>query len=81
MSERKQHTSAYMREHMDRRYGDGFHHKHDKRHLDYRLHWPSHPTASLRNEKHLEIIKFQPDLFRASKIKKPYKRLANKVIH
>jgi len=81
MSERKQHTSACMRKNMGRRYGDAFHHKHDKRHLEYRLHWRSHPVTILRNQDHPEIIKSQPDLFRAFKVKKTCKRLANTSIH
>ena len=81
MSERKQHTSACMRENMGHRYGDAFHHKHDKRHLEYRLHWRSHPVTILRNQEHLEAIKIQPDLLRSFKIKKTYKRLANTSIH
>lgn len=81
MSERIQHTSANMRKNMRRRYGDAFHHKHDKRHLEYRLHWRSHPTSTLRNKEHLEIIKSQPNLFRAFKRKKTCKRLANTSIH
>ena len=81
MSERKQHTSACMHENMGHRYGDEFHHKHDKRHLKFRLHWRSHPVTNLRKQEHPEIIKSQPDLFRAFKIKKMCKRLANTSIH
>jgi hypothetical protein len=81
MSERKQHTSACMRENMGHRYGDAFHHKHDKRHLEYRLHWPSHPVTIQRDQEHLEIIKSQPNLLSAFKIKKTCKRLANTSIH
>ena len=82
MSERTQHTRACMRENMGRRYGDAFYHKHDKRHhLEYRRHCRSHPITILRNQDHLEIIKSQPDLLRAFKIKKTCKRLANTSIH
>ena len=49
MSDRIQRTAATMRETMLNRYDDGFHHKHDKYHLPYRMHWPSHP----RNTKQL----------------------------
>ncbi|MDF1828308.1 MAG: hypothetical protein P1U39_08530 [Legionellaceae bacterium] len=81
MSERKQHTSACMHENMGQRYGDEFHHKHDKRHLKYRLHWRSHPVTNLHKQEQPEIIKFQPDLLRTFKIKKTCKRLANTSIH
>ena len=49
MSDRTQRTAATMRENMLRRYDDDFHHKHDKCHLPYRMHWPSHP----HNKTHL----------------------------
>lgn len=43
MSERQQRTAAQMRETMLHHYDDTLHHKHDKYHLHYRQHWPSHP--------------------------------------
>lgn len=48
MSERIQRTAATMRETMHARYDDGLHHKHDKCHLPYRLHWPSHPASTVQ---------------------------------
>ena len=44
MSERMQHTAISMREQMLRRYGDEFHHKHDKNHLQFRQHCRTHPV-------------------------------------
>jgi len=46
MSEKQQRTAASMRETMLHHYDDTLHHKHDKYHLHYRLHWPSHPVES-----------------------------------
>lgn len=46
MSERLQHTAASMREKMLERYGDGFHHKHDRTHNRYRQHCRTHPVKS-----------------------------------
>jgi hypothetical protein len=80
MSERKQHTSACMHENMGHRYGDEFHHKHDKRHLKFRHHWRSHP-ANQRKQEQADLIYSQPDLFRTFKIKKMCKPLANTSIH
>ena len=48
MSEKTQRTAATMRNHMHQRYDDGLHHKHDKCHLPYRLHWPSHSNNSVQ---------------------------------
>jgi hypothetical protein len=44
MSERKQHTAASMRDLMILRYGNEFHHKHNKNHHTYRQSARSHPT-------------------------------------
>ena len=44
MSEKQQRTAASMRETMLHHYDDTLHHKHDKYHLSYRMHWPSHPS-------------------------------------
>jgi hypothetical protein len=46
MSERLQHTAASTREKMLQRYGDVFHHKHDKNHNLYRQHCRSHPAKT-----------------------------------
>lgn len=43
MAERIQKTAQSMREKMLNRYGDEYHHKHDKNHLSYRFHSRSHP--------------------------------------
>ena len=80
MSERTQHTSALMREHMAHRYGDEFHHKHDKRHLIYQ-HWKSHPSKIMQNQEHLGAIKTPPDLFRTKAKEKMWKRLAKTPFH
>lgn len=49
MSERLQHTTASMREKMLQRYGDTFHHKHDKNHMPYRQHCRTHPVEKRIN--------------------------------
>ncbi|OYV54486.1 MAG: hypothetical protein B7X00_01295 [Legionella sp. 21-45-4] len=56
MSERLQINAAWMAEHMNVRYPEGHSHKHDKRHLEYRRHQPSHPTqlTNLHREYHAE---------------------------
>lgn len=48
MAERIQKTAQSMREKMLNRYGDELHHKHDKNHLEYRFHSPSHPCDPLK---------------------------------
>ncbi|MCH9756456.1 MAG: hypothetical protein K0U37_04615 [Gammaproteobacteria bacterium] len=81
MSERTQRTSAFTREHMAHRYGDDFHHKHDKRHLVYRLHWRSHPNKITPNQEQLEAIKNPTDSFRTPVKEKMWKRLAKTPFH
>ena len=55
MSEKRQHTAARTQELMMSRYGNEYHHKHDKRHNPYRLHSRSHldrlTTDLLQHEK------------------------------
>ncbi len=48
MSEKIQRTAATTRETMKQRYNDGLHHKHNKCHLLYRAHWPSHPAYEVQ---------------------------------
>jgi hypothetical protein len=49
MSERLQGTASGLRDRMQKRYDDGFHHKHDKSHTPYRLHCRSHPVQKPDN--------------------------------
>ncbi len=48
MSEKQQRTAASMRETMLHHYDDSLHHKHNKNHLSYRQHWPSHPANAVQ---------------------------------
>ncbi|MDX2347084.1 MAG: hypothetical protein QNK11_09465 [Legionella sp.] len=66
---------------MAHRYGDTLHHKHDKRHLIYRLHWPSHPCKTMRNQEHLGAIKSPTDVLSAPVKEKMWKRLAKTPFH
>jgi hypothetical protein len=81
MSERIQQTNALLRKKMANRYGDAFHHKHNKYHLKYRQHWKSHPCQNMHNQEHLEAIKSPTDLFRASDERKMWKRVAKTSYH
>jgi len=47
MSDKLQHTTASMRIKMIAKYGTEHHHKHDKLHSPYRLHWKSHPVQKI----------------------------------
>ena len=47
MSEKQQHTAARLQKQMQTRYGDGYHHKHNKYHITYRMHYRSHPVLLL----------------------------------
>ena len=81
MSERIQHTSAFLCKKMAHRYQDHFHHKHNKYHLSYRQHWRSHPSQTQQKQEHFEIIKSPADLFRAHVKEKMWKRLAKTPFH
>lgn len=81
MSERRQHTSAFVREAMLNHYGDEFHHKHDKRHLQYRHHWRSHENTP-RFEENLDDMNNQrTGWVRDMRLKKFRKEAANRWIH
>jgi hypothetical protein len=60
MSERSQRTAAGMRQKMLQRYGNTFHHKHDKNHLYYRQHCRSHPIEFNLFDAHLEQLIHHP---------------------
>ena len=47
MSERMQRTAVSTRDKMLQRYGDEFHHKHDKNHIQFRRHCRSHPVERI----------------------------------
>lgn len=50
MSEKQQRTAARTRERMSSRYSDGLHHKHNKNHNSYRLHYKTHPVQQINND-------------------------------
>ena len=75
MSEKQQHTAARMRETMMRRYGDGIHHKHDKNHNPYRLHFKSHPVQIVDISPQDKDINCSTGLLRTIKLRKIRKRL------
>jgi hypothetical protein len=62
MTEKQQRTAANMREKMLSRYGDDFHHKHNKNHTFYRKHFKSHPIDLLNGQ-----MKEQEEELNASK--------------
>lgn len=74
MSEKQQGTSNNMREKMMNRYGDDFHHKHNKDHNSYRQHCRSHP-ARMINHRIEEPTNGATGQLRAIKLRKIRKRL------
>ena len=81
MSEKQQHTAASMREKMLNRYGDHFHHKHNKFHHAYRLHCRSHPVHFNNGYEQEEEINCSTGHLRAIKLRKIRKRLDKGRIH
>lgn len=84
MSERIQRNAETLREHMLNRYDDGFHHKHNKCHLPYRMHWPSHPSHSHQLiNKHDQTINSNESISEMGKkiIKKTRLRIVKHRIH
>lgn len=82
MSEKLQRTAASMREKMLSRYGDEFHHKHDKNHISYRKHCKSHPVQSLNNKNlNEDTANGSTGLLREFKLRKMRKRLDKGRIH
>lgn len=81
MSEKKQHQAERTRQQMYNRYGDTYHHKHDKRHLNYRMHCRSHFTQSKQEESTLPSINTSTGNVRQLNLQKIRKRLAKNIIH
>ena len=81
MSEKQQHTSASMREQMLKRYGDGYHHKHDKLHQPYRLHFRSHPRQIINEDGQEEDTNTSTGHIRENKLRKVRKRLDKGCFH
>lgn len=81
MSEKQQHTAASMREKMLNRYGDGFHHKHNKNHSLYRLHCRSHPIQRSNGIDEVKDINCSTGLKRIIKLRKFRKQLDKRRIH
>lgn len=81
MSEKKQHTTASLREKMIVKYNDGLHHKHNKNHHSYRHHCRSHP-ANQNNVEESELdVNQSTGLIREFKLRKMRKRLDKGRIH
>lgn len=77
MSEKLQHTATRTRELMMNRYGDGLHHKHNKCHLNFRLHYPTYPSLLLEAAN----IHKPTTHFPAGKIRKFRQRIAKGRFH
>ena len=75
MSEKIQRTAASMREKMLNRYGDELHHKHDKHHNSYRLHYKSHPVQTSIILADQKEVNGATGLLREFKLRKIRKRL------
>lgn len=76
MSEKIQHTAAGLRAKMMSRYDDGLHHKHNKCHLQYRLHSKSHPVQMLNGSIEENVgANCSTGLVREFKLRKMRKRL------
>lgn len=75
MSERIQGTSEHLREKMLMRYGDGLHHKHNKNHRPYRMHYPSHPITNANSLKEFDLERdLSTGLIREYRLRKIRKR-------
>lgn len=82
MSERLQNTAARMREKMLQRYGDEFHHKHDKNHIPFRHHCRTHPVENSRYEPNGDRdINDSTGLIRKQKLRRFSKGLRNRTVH
>lgn len=81
MSDKTQHTAASMREKMLNRYGDELHHKHNKNHVSYRLHYKSHPCLKADGVDQEQATNGSTGLVRQLKLRKIRKRLDNGRIH
>lgn len=81
MSEKAQHTAANMREKMLRRYGDTFHHKHNKLHSPYRQHCRTHPVVNVKYQELEKEVNESTGSIRTSKLRKLRKRLDKCRIH
>ncbi len=80
MAEKIQHNAALMRVNMHHRYDDGLHHKHNKCHLTYRQHWPSHPvitTPHPESERAIKAVNQSTGLVGEKNLKKTRLRLLN----
>jgi hypothetical protein len=81
MSERIQHTAAFVREQMNNRYSDGFDHKHNKHHHSYRQHCRSHPAKTYELNGDENQVVNDIGLIKSFKLKKTRKRQNNKSYH
>ena len=63
MSEKMQKTKVSTKEKMDHVYDDDVKHKHNKDHLEYRDHEPSHPLQKHggKNEGHKHLVNHHED--------------------
>jgi len=81
MSEKRQHHALWTRESMDNRYGQVYHHKHDKRHLGYRLHFKSHSKQHVLNSNINDQTNHSTGIIRKLNLQKLRKRLAKNRFH
>ncbi len=81
MSEKQQRTAASMRETMLHHYDDTLHHKHDKYHLTYRQHWPSHPVQAVNKIEAEKEINKSTGIIRERNLRKFRKQFAKVCIH
>lgn len=81
MTEKIQHTSARLQQKMNTRYGDGLHHKHDKRHQNYPHQGRSHPVMPSINFENDESLVGSTGLLRKFNLKHLRKRSNNKKVH
>jgi hypothetical protein len=83
MSERLQRTSKKTGENMLNRYPDGLHHKHDKNHRAFRMHYRTHPNLNPNFLKELaaDRTEVSSELLRELKMRKTRKRYDKGQIH
>ena len=81
MSEKQQHNMAELRLKMINKYGVEEHHKHNKLHSPYRLHWRSHPTQKFDGIDATTDVNGSTGHIREFNLQKTRKRLAKGRFH
>jgi hypothetical protein len=83
MTDKIQHTANHLRERMLARYGDAeeHKHKHNKNHLEYRMHERSHPASLTPNGANETEPNGSTGLVKQLNLKRIRKRLGTGRVH